>query len=448
VISNSGEEVGIESAHRAPAPGEYPADVVRLTVDGREIILVGTAHISRESADLVRQVIEAERPDCVCIELDERRYAALSQKNRFESLDLKQVIRQQQLTTLFLNLILVAYQQQLGGKLGVAPGTEFLEAASIANELGIPLVLCDRDVRVTLRRAWGTISVWRRFVLLGSVLQSAFNKQTLSEDDLRTLRSQDVGSRLINELGQEFPGLKAVLIDERDTYLAEKIRRSVGQRVVAVVGAGHMDGIRTALGPGPAAGGPAASVTSMDRSPLREASGQDWSLGGSKSDRVAGAQLVDLAALETVPPASNAWKWIGWGMPALILMAIGWIGWQKGAGAAGDSLLFWVLITGVPSMVGTLLALAHPLTVLTALVAAPLTSLTPVLGVGYVAAFAEAYMRPPRVYEFQSVAQDFNSARQWWKNRLLRILLVFLLSTLFGATGTLIGSARIVRNLF
>jgi len=398
-------EPPIESDGPARLPDRYSSDVERFTVDGRELILVGTAHISRESADLVRQVVEAERPDCVCIELDERRYAALSQKNRFESLDLKQVIRQQQVTTLFLNLILVAYQQQLGGKLGVLPGSEFIEAASVASELGIPMALCDRDVRVTLRRAWGTISLWRRFVLFGSVLQSAFNKQTLTEDDLRNLRSQDVGSRLINELGQEFPGLKTVLIDERDTYLAEKIRRSTGQRVVAVVGAGHMQGIRAAL---------------------------------------AAPRSVDLAELETVPPASNVWKWIGWGMPAVIA----WIGWQKGVGAAGDNLLFWVLITGVPSMVGTLLALAHPLTVLTALVAAPITSLTPVLGVGYVAAFAEAYLRPPRVHEFQSVAQDFNVPRQWWKNRLLRILLVFLLSTLFGATGTLIGSAKIVRNLF
>lgn len=409
--SSAGEDGHIEAVGAALSPDGHPADVERITVDGREIILVGTAHISRESADLVRHVIEVERPDCVCLELDERRYVALSQKNRFESLDLKQVIRQQQLTTLFLNLILVAYQQQLGGKLGVLPGTEFIEAATVANALGIPMVLCDRDVRVTLRRAWGTISLWRRFVLFGSVLQSAFNKQTLTEDDLRALRSQDVGTRLINELGQEFPGLKAVLIDERDTYLAEKIRRSTGQRVVAVVGAGHMQGIRATL----------AEPRQVE---------------------------LELAALETVPPVSNAWKWIGWGMPALIFVAIAWIGWEKGAGAAGDNLLFWVLITGVPSMVGTLLALAHPLTVLTALVAAPITSLTPVLGVGYVAAFVEAYLRPPRVHEFQSVAQDFNSLRQWWKNRLLRILLVFLLSTLFGATGTLIGSAKIVRNLF
>ncbi len=407
--STTEEQFTIGSPGAVLAGEEYPSDVERLSVDGREVILVGTAHISRESADLVHRVIDAEQPDCVCIELDERRYAALSQKNRFEALDLKQVIRQQQLTTLFINLILVAYQQQLGGKLGVLPGTEFIEAAALANTLGIPLVLCDRDVRITLRRAWGTISLWRRFVLFGSVVHSAFNRQTLTEDDLRKLRDQDVGTRLINELGQEFPGLKAVLIDERDLYLAEKIRRSAGQRVVAVVGAGHLHGIRAAL---------------------------------------TAPRPVDLADLETVPPASNTWKWIGWGMPALIFLAIAWIGWEKGAGAAGNNLLFWILITGVPSMLGTLLALAHPLTVLTALVAAPITSLTPVLGVGYVAAFAEAYLRPPRVHEFQSVAQDFNTPRLWWKNRLLRILLVFLLSTLFGATGTLIGSAKIVHNLF
>ena len=388
---------------------QYARDVHIVSIDGREIVIVGTAHISRESADLVRAVIEAERPDCVCIELDQLRFEQLGQKQRFESLDLREIIRRQQLTPLILNLILVSYQQQLGGQLGVIPGSEFLEAAEAARQHGIPVALCDRDVKTTLRRAWGTISLWRRFMLFASVLTSALNRPQLTEDDLRKLREQDVASRLIGELGEAFPGLTAVLIDERDTYLAEKIRRADGERLVAVVGAGHVEGIRQAL---------------LANRP------------------------VDLTALETMPPPSAVWKWLGWGMPAVILAAIAWIGWQRGAAAASESALFWIVVTGVPSMIGTLLAAAHPYTALSALVAAPITTLTPVLGVGYVAAFVQAYVRPPRVYELRSVTQDASSPRKWWSNRLLRILLVFLFSSIGGSIGMFVGSANIVRRLF
>ena len=404
-----------ETAAGADAPGAgephggYAQDVQFLSVGARQIILVGTAHISRESADLVRQVIENERPDCVCIELDRPRYEQLAHKQRFESLDLKEVVRRQQLTPLILNLILMSYQKQLGGQLGVTPGAEFLQAAETAQALEIPIELCDRDIKVTLRRAWGAISLWRRFILFGEVLTAAFNRPQLSEADIRRMREQDVASRLIHELGESFPGLTKVLIDERDAYLAEKIRRAPGRRVVAIVGAGHVEGMRQVLTSG---------------------------------------TTVELESLETVPPPSHFWKAIGWGMPAVILAAIAWIGWRGGAAAAGDSALFWVLVTGVPSMLGTALALGHPLTVLTALLAAPITTLTPVLGVGYIAALVQVYVCPPRVYELRGVAEDAGSPRKWWSNRLLRVLLVFLFSTLGGSSGMLVASAGIVRNLF
>jgi pheromone shutdown-related protein TraB len=385
------------------------SDVVRLEAGGRDIILVGTAHISRESADLVRQVIETERPDCVCVELDRARFEQLDQRQRFELLDLKQIIRQRQLTPLLLNLVLVSYQQQLGGQLGVVPGAELLEATEVARRLEIPIELCDRDAKTTLRRAWGAISPWRRFMLFGSVLTSVFNRPQLSEEDLRRLREQDVATRLIQELGEAFPGITTALIDERDTYLAEKIRRAPGRRIVAVVGAGHVDGMRTAL---------------------------------------LAARAVDLTELETTPPTSAAWHWLAWSMPVAIFGAIGWIAWHKGAAVAGDNVLFWILVTGVPSMLGTLIAAAHPFAALSAFVAAPITTLTPVLGVGYVAAFVQAYMRPPRVYELRTVAKDAGSLTKWWSNRLLRILLVFILSSLGGSIGMFAGSAGILRSLF
>ena len=388
---------------------DYPADVQVVEADGREFLLIGTAHISRESADLVRRVIDAEHPDCVAIELDRQRYDAIADRQRFESLDLIEVIRRQQLAPLLLNLVLVSYQQQLGGQLGVMPGTEFIAAAEVARERNIPVALCDREVRVTLRRAWGAIPLRRRFMLFASVLGSFVERPQLTEDDLRRLREQDVTTRLIEELGATFPGLKTVLIDERDAYLAEKIRRTDGQRVVAVIGAGHLAGVGRALREHPA---------------------------------------VDLPALETVPPVSALWRWMGWGIPALIIAALLAIGWREGAAAARHSAVFWVLVTGLPSMLGALVALGHPATVLTAFLAAPITTLTPALGAGYVAAFAQAYFRPPRVYELRSVSSDFNSPRRWWRNRLLQVLLVFLLVSVGAAAGAMVGSAEIVTTLF
>ncbi len=391
------------------APRSYPPDVAVVATDDREFVLVGTAHISRESADLVRQVIEAERPDCVCVELDRQRYEALSQKHRFESLDLKEVIRQRQLSTLLINLILAAYQKQLGATLGVMPGTELLEATRVAGELGVPVALCDREVRVTLRRAWGALSLWRKLGLFTSLLGALFERPELSEEDLRALRQQDVVSKLMQELGEQFPALKSVLIDERDGYLARKIESAAGRRIVAVVGAGHVDGIRRAL------------VERRD---------------------------IDVTALDEVPPTSPVWKWIGWGVPGLILGAIALIGWQKGPAAAGDNALFWVLVHGVPSLLGAAIALAHPVTAMVAFVVAPFTSLTPVIGAGYVAAFAQVFFRPPRVHEFQSVSEDLRVPRRWWGNRLLRIFLVFLLVSLGSAFGTIVGGAKIFSSLF
>lgn len=371
--------------------------------------MVGTAHISRESVEKVRETIEREQPDVVCIELDERRFEALKKPQRFEALDLKEIIRSQQLATLMMNLLLSAYQRNLGLQLGVMPGSELMEAATVAEANGIPIALVDRDVRLTLRRAWKALGFWKKLMLLSSILGGMFEKQELSEEDLRELRKEDVLSRLMQELGAAFPGAKKALIDERDAYLAEKIRRSEGQRAVAVVGAGHVEGMLEALRTG---------------------------------------TRPDLAKLEEVPPGSGAWKWVGWGIPAVILGSIVFIGLRQGAQAAGENLLFWVLANGIPASLGAIVALGHPLTILSAFVSAPITSLTPVIGAGYVTAFVQSYFKPPLVKELGGVMDDLGSAGGWWRNRLLRIFLVFALTTLGSILGTWVGGAEIVSNLF
>jgi pheromone shutdown-related protein TraB len=378
-------------------------------VDGRTFVLVGTAHISRESTELVRRVIARERPDCVCVELDPQRYAALADERRWESLDLKEVIRRKQLTTLLANIILASYQKRLGGALGILPGAELLEAVRAAEEYEIPVHLCDRDVRVTLRRAWRSLSFWQKTMLFSTLLTSLFERPEISEEDLRKLREQDVLSELMAELGRAMPAVKAVLIDERDAYLARKMREAPGHRVLAVVGAGHVAGIREAL--------------------RRE-------------------DPVDLEALEEIPPARPWVQWVGWGIPSLILGSLVWIGFSKGAAVAGQNLVYWILANGIPSTAGALLALGHPLTVASAFFVAPVTSLIPVIGAGYVLAFLQAYLVPPIVREFETLADDVASLRRWWSSRLLRILLVFLLTTLGSLIGTYVGGYEIVSNLF
>ncbi len=380
---------------------------VRLA-DGRRVILVGTAHISARSRDLVREVIETERPDCVCVELDERRYSALTQGQRWENLNLKEVIYKKQLSTLLANLILAGYQKKLGDQLGMRPGAELVEAALVAERRGIPLALCDRDIRITMRRAWHAIPFWRKGMLLATLLASLFDRTEITEEKLAELRQSDVISELMREMGEAMPELKTVLIDERDTYLAEKIKAAEGKTIVAVVGAGHVAGIVQAL----------------------------------QEDRAA-----MMAELETIPPVSPAWKTIGWLIPAAIVGALVVIAWTKGGGVAYDNLIYWILANGIPSACGALLALAHPLTILAAFAAAPVTSLTPVIGAGYVTAFVQVLTQPPLVGEFETVLDDMNSVRGWWRNRLLKVFLAFLLPGIGSMIGTWIGGVEIFSNV-
>ena len=388
---------------------DYPSDVHIVRLGDRELILVGTAHISQKSVNLVRQVIENEMPDCVCVELDTKRYEALSKKRRWESLDLKELIRKRQLSTLLVNLMLASFQKKLGKQMGVLPGTELLEATRAAEENDIPIALCDRDVRVTLRRAWHITSLYRKGYLLANLLIGLFDRTEITEEKLNELKKTDVLSELMLEFGHALPELKQVLIDERDTFLAEKIKAAEGKRVVAVIGAGHVDGIKRAL----------------------------------QEERRA-----QLDEINTIPPVSPIWKVLGWSVPAVILGSLVAIAWEKGSEVAGENILYWIMANGIPSSIGAMLALAHPLTIIAAFVAAPITSLTPVIGAGYVTAFIQAFVRPPVVREFETVLEDMSTLTGWWKNRLLKIFLAFLLPGVGSMIGTWIGGYKIISNLF
>jgi pheromone shutdown-related protein TraB len=390
------------------AQAPYSEDVEVLALGGRRIVLVGTAHISRESVDLVRLVIERERPDVVCVELDQRRFEALSSKRRWETLDLREIIRKRQVATLLLNLMLASYQKRLGGKLGVVPGSELLAAIELAKALGTPVELCDRDVRITLRRAWGSLSFGRKAMLLSGVLSSVGDSPEISEEEIRKLRRKDALSEVMEEFGRALPELKRALIDERDSYLATKIQSAPGTTIVAVVGAGHVAGMARALTEG---------------------------------------RSADLAELETIPKASSGWVMASWAITLSVVLAIVYIGATEGVKAASSNALIWCLAHSIPSALGGIVAFGHPLTVLSAFVSAPFTALSPLIGVGHVTAFVQTYLVPPRVTEFQSVGDDIAQPRAWWRNRLLRVLLVFILTSLGGVLGTWVAGAKIFANL-
>lgn len=384
------------------------SDIHVVEVGGRTLYLVGTAHVSQRSVDLVREVIEREKPDTVCIELDEGRFEALSQEKKFQEQDLREVLKNKQLATLILNLILGSYQRRLGMQLGVTPGSELMEAARAAEDHDIPISLCDRDVRITLRRAWQSLGWRQRLRLVAELAASLFEDTAVSEEELARIREQDVVTEVMNELGRLMPDLKRVLIDERDAYLAHEILETEGDRIVAVVGAGHVEGMKGRL--------------------LRD-------------------ERTDLDAICEIPESSGLLKVIGWAIPFVIVASIAAIGWTQGAAAAGENAMIWFLANSIPAGLGAILALAHPATILAAAISAPFTSLSPLIGAGYVASFAQLWAAPPRVADFGTVGDDLSDPKRWWQSRLMRIFLVFVLTTVGSLIGTYTGGFEVLSNL-
>ena len=364
------------------------SDIYRIKKDDREIVLIGTAHISQVSKDLVRATIEAEAPDTVCVELDEGRLKSIKEPDRWKKTDLKQVIKNKQLGTLIANLVLGSYQKRMGAQTGVKPGSELKEAVDCAEGRGAELVLADRDIKITLRRTWACTPWYRKLSLLGGLFASIFDKTEVSEEDLAKIKEQDALSAMMQDFGKSFPEVKQVLIDERDQFLASKIRNAPGKKIVAVVGAGHMNGI--------------AKIIEEDR------------------------ELPSEESISVIPKSAPIWKIIGWAIPVAIIASIIAVGVHAGFEKAGELSLQWAMLTGGGAMLGTVIAGGHPVTILVALVAAPFTGLTPLIGVGFFTALTQVYMRPPRVSEMETLADDIWQVKRWWKNRVTRVILCFL----------------------
>jgi pheromone shutdown-related protein TraB len=381
-------------------------NIHRLTHEGRDIILIGTAHVSQESADLVRTTIETEKPDTVCVELCESRWQSIQQKSRWREMDIVKVVKEKKAFLLLSNLILASFQRRIADKMDIRPGQEMITAIETANKLGARTWLADRDIRTTLARTWRSMALWGKVKLLFQLLLSFGEVDDLEAQDIEKMKQEDVLNALLNEIGASQPVIRAILIDERDRYLAQRIKNAPGDKIVAVVGAGHVPGIKTY-----------------------------WE------------RDIDLDELNVLPPKNRLTASLKWIIPAAILLLFVYGFYSGGSRAGSDMIMWWVAANGLLAGVGAIVAWGHPLTVVSSVLSAPLTSLNPMIAAGWVSGMVEAFSRKPKVRDFETLQDDIRSVRGFWSNKVTRILLVVVFTNLGSSLGTFIAFPMIVRVL-
>jgi pheromone shutdown-related protein TraB len=377
-----------------------------LNFEGKEFILVGTAHVSKESVRLVQTVVEAEKPDTVCVELCQSRYQALQQKDRWQDTDIVKVVKEKKAFLLLSNLLLASFQKRIAKQFDIKPGEEMIAEIKTAEAVGAQIHLADRDIRTTLSRTWRIMGFWSKMKLMFHLMMSLGQLDEIKEEDIEKMKQQDVLETLLSEVGKSLPALKTILIDERDQYLVEKIRTAPGNKVVAIVGAGHIPGIK-----------------------------KYWQAE------------IDTRALEQLPPKSKTVNILKWLIPAVIVGLFGAGFFYGGAKAGTDMIAYWILANGLLAGVGAIIALAHPATILSSILAAPLTSLNPMIAAGWVSGLVEAFSRKPKVKDLESLPDDILSVRGFWKNNVTRILLVVVFTNLGSSLGTFVAFPVIVKVL-
>lgn len=386
--------------------------VRRTEIAGREIILVGTAHISKESVEEAGEIVRAERPDRVCIELDEGRLQSLQNDKGWQELDITKVLKDGKGFLLLANLVLSSFQKRMGDDVGIKPGDEMKEAIRVANEEGIPTSMVDRPIHVTLQRAWAMNNFWGKSKLLATLVSSAFSNEEMSAEDIENLKEQGAMDSMMEELAGYLPKVKEVLIDERDRYLASHIWEAPGTKVVAILGAGHLPGTEAII-----------------------------------RELAEGKRSADTTDIASVPPKGVGGKIAGWAFPAIIvaLLAAGFF--TGGAITSMEMLLRWLLWNGSLAAVGTVAALGHPLAILVAFIGAPIATINPFIGVGLFSGLAQAWIKKPRVSDMERLAADAATFKGYYKNRILNVLLVFFLSSLGGAIGNFIAVPALIGSL-
>lgn len=373
-------------------------DIHILERDGKQIILIGTAHVSRHSAQLVLDTIESEQPDTVCVELCNNRLSAIRDKERWQNMDIVKIIKEKKALMLFMNLLLAAFQKKIADKFGIKPGQEMINAIAAAEKAHAAIIPADREIQTTLSRIWRGMGFWEKTKLIFSMALSFGQSDEIEEADIEKMMHQDILQSLLSEIKEDHPIIGEVLINERDQFLAESIRSAPGNKIVAVVGAAHVPGILKYIE-------------------------QDTP--------------IDLEALNTLPPAGKVGKILKWLIPGLIiiLFVVGFL--MEGKGAGTDMIWIWVLANGIFAGIGALIALAHPYTILSSIIAAPLTSLNPMIAAGWVAGLVEAFARKPKVRDLEAIPMDITSAKGFWRNNVTRILLVVVFTNIGSSIGTM-----------
>lgn len=389
--------------------------LARVQRDGVEFVLLGTAHVSRVSAEAVRAMLERESFDAVAVELCNSRYQSIRNPEAFRSLDLFQVIRQRKVGLVAANLALSAFQRRLAEQFHIEPGAEMKAAIDGAEQRGLPLWLIDREIGTTLKRAHRSVGFLDRMAIVGGLGASLLTREEVSEEEIEKLKQGDLLGSMFNEFARESPPLYEALIAERDRFMSAQLRRHAGEgsarKVLVVIGAGHLQGIEQEL----------------------------------STQRDAPQPLID--QLASTPPASRWPRIIAAAVFVIIAAAIG-LAFTRGARAGTDALLAWVLFTGGFAAIGAIAAAAHPLSVLAAFITAPLKPFRPGIPASAVSAGVEAWLRKPRVADFDALRDDVAHWSGWWKNRIARTLLNFMFVTFGTVLGEYTAGIHIIRTLF
>lgn len=404
-----------ENAAAAPpsgdeAPGFRGQPTRQVRRDGVEYTLIGTAHVSRTSAEAVRELAATGGFDAIAVELCQARYDALTAERKWTDLDLYRVLRDGKAGLVMANLALSAYQRRIAEQFGIEPGAEMRAATVAARERGLPLQLVDRDLAVTLRRSYASVPWYKRLYLMSGLALGMVSSDEIDEDAIERLKEGDILESTFTEFAEQSPELYEALISERDRYMAARLREenagAAGRRVLVVIGAGHMEGLARHLA------GDAADPDAERRT------------------------------LEAIPPRARWPRLVPWAIMALVLLGF-YIGFSRSPELGWQLVAIWVVINGGLAGLGALAARGHPLTVLSAVVAAPLTSLNPTIAAGMVTGLVESWLRKPRISDLENLRFDITTLRGWFRNPATRILLVFFLSNLGSAIGTWVAGFRI-----
>ncbi len=386
-----------------------------ITLDDRSITILGTAHVSKASADKVQELIASGTYDAVAVELCPSRHKAIVDPDAMAKMDLFQVIRKGHASMVAANLALGAFQQRMAEQFNIEPGAEMRVAIHDAQAAKLPVLLIDREIGTTLKRIYHNVPWWKRIGLFSGLISSVISKEKFSEAEIERLKEGDVLESSFSQFAEDEKDLFKPLITERDQYMSARLikesRESQYQHILAVVGAGHMKGMQHQL-----------------------------------ENRQINNPDDTISELDTLPASSNWFKYLPWIIVLLVLTGFA-IGFTRSSEIGTAMILDWILINGGLSALGAAIALAHPLTVLTAFCAAPLTSLNPTIGAGMVVAAVEIYLRKPTVGDFHRLRSDTTTLKGWWNNQVTRILLIFILSTLGSAIGTYVAGFRIFERL-